>query len=141
MLTIDASVWVNADSPSEPDSATSRAFLDQIAANGTTIVVPTLLRVEVAAAISRTRKDTALARDYSEKLGALPFVRWISLDSSLAEQAAALAADHGVRGADAVYAAVAIAHGCDLISLDREHLTRLASVLQVRTPSQSLAAR
>jgi predicted nucleic acid-binding protein len=141
MLTIDASVWVNADSPAEPESASSRAFLDQVAATGTTIVVPTLLRVEVAAAISRTRKDAALAREYSEKLATLPFVRWISLDASLAERAAALAADHGVRGADAVYAAVAMAHGCDLVSLDREHFTRLASVLQVRTPSQSLAAK
>jgi hypothetical protein len=30
-------------------------------------------------------------------------------------------------------------HGCDLISLDHEHLTRLVSVLQVHTPSQFLA--
>jgi len=141
MLTIDASVWVNADSPSEPDSASSRAFLDQVAAAGTIIFLPTLLRVEVAAAISRTRKDAALARDYSERLAALPFVRWIPLDVSLAAQASALAAEHGLRGADAVYAAVAMAHGCALISLDGEHLTKLVSVLQVRTPSQSLAAK
>jgi len=32
MLTVDASVWVNADSPAEPESASSRAFLDQVAA-------------------------------------------------------------------------------------------------------------
>lgn len=141
MLTIDASVWVNADSPTEPESAASRTFLDQVAASGTTVVLPTLLRVEVSAAISRTRKDATLAREYSERLAALPFVRWISLDAALAAQASVLAADHGLRGADAVYAAVALAHGCDLISLDREHLSRLASVLRVRTPSQSLAAK
>jgi predicted nucleic acid-binding protein len=141
MLTVDASVWVNADSPTEPESASSRAFLDQVAAARTSIVVPTLLRVEVAAAISRTRKDVALARDFSEKLAALPFVRWIALDASLAARASVLAADHGLRGADAVYAAVALTHGCDLISLDREHLTRLASVLKVRTPSQMPATR
>jgi predicted nucleic acid-binding protein len=141
MLTVVASVWVNADSPAEPESASSRAFLDQVAVTSTPIIVPTLLRVEVAAAIGRTRKNAALAREYSEKLAALPFVRWISLDPSLAAQAAALAANHGMRGADAVYAVVAIVHGCDLVSLDREHLTRLASVLQVRTPSQSLVAR
>src|SRR5437764_1880176 len=120
MLTVDASVGVNADSPAEPENLSSRAFLDQIATARTTIFVPTLLRVEVAAAISRTRKDAALAREYSEKMAALPFVRWIALDLSLAAQASALAADHGLRGADAVYAAVAIAHGCDLISLDHE---------------------
>ena len=141
MLTVDASVWVNADSPAEPDSAASRALLDHVAAAGTTIFVPTLLRVEVAAAISRVRKDAALALEYAEKLAALPFVRWVALDAELAARAAVLAADHGLRGADAVYAAVALVHGCDLISLDHEHLTRLAGVVQVRTPSQAIAAR
>ncbi|RJP42407.1 MAG: PIN domain-containing protein [Phycisphaerales bacterium] len=141
MLTVDASVWVNADSPAEPDSASSRALLDRIAAAHTTIIVPTLLRVAVAAAISRSRKDPALAREYSEKLAALPFVRWIALDPSMAAQASALAADHGLRGADAVYAAVAQSHRCDLISLDHEHLTRLPSVLRVRTPAQYLASQ
>jgi predicted nucleic acid-binding protein len=52
--------------------------------------------------------------------------------------AANLAADYSLRGADAVYATVALAHGCDLVSLDHEHITRLASVLQVRTPAQWL---
>jgi len=141
MLTIDASVWVNADSPTEPESASSRAFLDQVAAARTTIVVPTLLRVEVAGAISRVRKDPALAREYSDRLAAVPFVRWVALDPSLAALASGLAADHSLRGADAVYAAVAMAHGCDLVSLDQEHLSRLSRVLQVRTPAQALAAR
>lgn len=139
MLTVDASVWVNADSPAEPESARSRALLDRVAAARVLIVVPTLLRVEVAAAISRTRKDAALAREFSEKLAALPFVRWIALDPPLASRASVLAADHGLRGADAVYAAVAMEHDCDPITFDGEHLTRLPSVLRVRTPPQSLA--
>jgi predicted nucleic acid-binding protein len=139
MLTIDASVWVNADSPGEPESAASRAFLDRIAVAGTAVFVPTLLPVEVAAAISRTRKDSALAREYASKLSALPFVRWISLNPDLAARSSSLAADHGLRGADAVYAAVAIASGCELISLDREHLTRLGKALRVRTPAQIIA--
>jgi predicted nucleic acid-binding protein len=139
VLTIDASVWVNADSPSEPNSSSSRALLDGVAAAHTPVFVPTLLRVEVAAAISRTRNDAVLAREFSEKLAVLPFVRWIAVDSLLAARASTLAAQHGLRGADAVYAAVAIVHGCALISLDREHLTRLTAVLSVLTPSQSLA--
>jgi predicted nucleic acid-binding protein len=139
MLTIDASVWVNADSPSEPESSTSRALLDRVAASGTIVVVPTLLRVEVAAAIGRSRRDAALAREYAARLAALPFVRWIGLDTLLAARASTLAADHALRGADAVYATVAQVHGCDLISLDREHLTRLTGLLRVRTPAQELA--
>ena len=141
MLTIDASVWVNADSPTEQDSASSRLFLDRVAAASTPVYVPTLLRIEIAAAISRTRKDPVLAKDYSDKLAALPFVRWVPLDDALAERGAILAADLGLRGADAVYAAVALTHNCRLISLDREHLTRLPSAIDVRTPSQEFASR
>lgn len=139
MLTIDASVWVSGDSPNEPDSASSRAFLDRVATESTVVIVPTLLRVEIAAAISRVRNNPVLAKEYSEKLAALPFVQWVTLDPALAEHAARLAADHFLRGADAVYAAVALVHGCELISLDQEHLTRVTSVVRVRTPAQALA--
>lgn len=84
MVTIDASVWVNADSPSEAEHASSRAVLDTVAAQGIVVFAPTLLIVEVAAAIGRVLKDAALARDYSERLAVLPFVRWVPLDSLLA---------------------------------------------------------
>jgi len=139
MFTIDASVWVNADSSSEPGWAASRAFLDRVAAASMPVVVPTLLLVEVAAAISRAKRNAELAREYSERMTAIPFVRWIVLDEAMAGRAAALAADHGLRGADAVYAAVAVTHACELVSLDPEHLTRLTPVLRVRTPSQHMA--
>jgi hypothetical protein len=43
-----------------------------------------------------------------------------------------------LRGADAVYAAVAPQAGCTLISLDHEHLTRLGSIVMVRTPAAVL---
>src|SRR4051812_7264690 len=100
MLTIDASVWVNADSPTEEGSEGSRAFLDQVASTGVQVIVPTLLRVEVAAAISRTRQDSALAREYARRLAQVPFIQWVSLDEQLAEKATILAANHGLRGAD-----------------------------------------
>jgi len=44
-----------------------------------------------------------------------------------------------LRGADAVYAAVAQQAGCTLISLDHEHLTRLGSIVIFRTPAALLA--
>lgn len=139
MLTIDASVWLNADSPHEPNQAASRAFLDRVAVERLRVFAPTLLGVEVAAAISRTRNDPTLARDFATSLIALPFVTFVSLDEPLAAMATELAAVHKLRGADAVYAAVALAHRCDLVSLDREHLTRLSGVLRTVSPEQWLA--
>lgn len=139
MLTIDASVWLNADSPKEVHHEESRALLDWVALYQTPIVVPTLLCVEVAAAISRTRRDISLAREYAAQMALLPFVRWVGLDQILAAQAAVLAAQDAIRGADAVYAAVAAGAGSTLLSLDKEHLTRLVGVIPTHSPADALA--
>ncbi len=139
MFTIDASVWVNADSPAELQHLSSRALLDRLFASGMTIVVPTLLPVELAGVIARIREDSDLARDMTLALLALPSLRWVALDEPLARQAAELAAKYRLRGADAVYAAVALAHDCILVSLDLEHLTRLTSVVRTLTPADALA--
>src|SRR5947209_20450300 len=118
MLTIDASVWVNADSPTEPGQPESRALIDLVVARGVPIIEPTLLAVELAGAIARSRGDSALAEEMATAILELPMLRWVALDELLARRAAELAARHHLRGADAVYAAVALAHNCELISLD-----------------------
>ena len=139
MFTIDASVWVNAYSPAEPGQPISLARLDALFVRATRIVVPTLLAVEFAGAIARTRANSGLAQRLATGLFALPTLSWIPLDDLLARRATDLAAQRLLRGADAVYAAVALLHGCDLISLDQEHLTRLTSVVRTFTPSEAMA--
>jgi len=140
MYTLDASVWLNADSPSEPHHSHSRALLDRIAALNETVVVPTLLLVEVAGVLSRTRGDSSLASQYANAMRKLPFIQWVPLDDAMAAQAMVIASQNGLRGADAVYAAVALANGCTLVSLAREHLTRLPAILRTLTPEDALAS-
>jgi predicted nucleic acid-binding protein len=62
----------------------------------------------------------------------------VALNVALGYQARALAAQHGLRGADAVYAAVAQQEWCPWISLDHEPLTRLGGLVIVRTPAAVL---
>jgi len=138
VFTIDASVWLNAYSPAEQGQASSLALLTTLLSSGTTIVVPTLLSVEVAGVIARTRGNPDLAEQMAAALRALPSLQWVPLDDLLAERATQLAACHRLRGADAVYAAVALLHGCDLVSLDQEHLGRLTSVVSTITPADAL---
>jgi len=138
VLTIDASVWVNADSPSEAGHADSRALLDLVFARRWPVIVPTLLAIEVAGVIARTRSDAVLAEDMAIAMLALPTVRWVVLDEALARRGVELAARHRLRGADSVYAAVALVHRCELISLDNEHLTRLPPVIPTFTPADAL---
>lgn len=138
MFTIDASVWVNAESPGEPSQADSRAFIHIISTRAIPTFVPTLVVPEIAGAIARVRGDAALAGRLALALQGLP-LGWIALDESLARTAADLAAAHRLRGTDSVYAAVALTNNCDLVSLDREHLTRLTGVVRTLTPSAALA--
>jgi predicted nucleic acid-binding protein len=103
------------------------------------IIVPNLVLAEVVGAISWTRNDPVRAEAFATALGRRPNVTVVALDAALSHQARALVAQYGLRGADAVYAAVAQQAGCLLISLDHEHLTRLGSIVMVRTPAAVLA--
>jgi predicted nucleic acid-binding protein len=106
---------------------------------GVPIVVPTLLLPEVAAAVYRGRGDADLARRFAAALHRLPHLVLVSVDEVLAEQAADVAAQHGLRGSDAVYAAVALRFGSTLVSLDREQRERVAAVLPTCLPAEVLA--
>jgi predicted nucleic acid-binding protein len=139
MYTVDASMWVIGFDQREAGHATSRQLLEVLRTRALPIIVPNLMLAEVVGAISRIRNDPVRAGVFATTLGRLPNVTVVALDVALEDQARVLAAQHGLRGADAVYAAVAQRAGCTLISLDHEHLTRLGSIVMVRTPAAALA--
>ncbi len=139
MYTVDASVWVNAFDQREPGHETSRRFLEAVHAQSLSVVVPNLLCVEIAGAISRTRSEPARAQEFATAVARLPNVTLLPLDDNLVEQARDLAAQNGLRGADAVYAVVALHADCTLVSLDQEHLTRLTAVVPACAPAEALA--
>jgi len=140
MYTVDARVWVNAFDQREPGHQVSRQFLEALRDQVLPIIVPNLVLVEVAGAISRTRHAPGQAQAFATALGRLPHVTVRVLDEVCALHAFTLAAQHGLRGADAVYAAVARASGSTLVTLDNEHLTRLSHLMTVYTPTVALAA-
>ncbi len=136
MYTVDTSVWVNGVDTLETGHAVSRACLVLLGQQGHHLVLPTLVLTEIAGAISRTRSDATLADTFANQVAALPNVTLIPLDEVLAHQAQTLAAQYRLRGADAVYAALAQSANTTLISLEHEHLTRLTGIVPVLTPAQ-----
>lgn len=138
MFTVDASVWVNAFDQREPGHQVSRQFLEVVQRQALPVIVPNLVLAEVAGAIGRTRREPAQAQGFAMALSRLPHVTVRALDEECARQALTLAAQNGLRGADAVYAAVAHGAGSTLVTLDREHLTRLVNLLPVCTPAVAL---
>jgi predicted nucleic acid-binding protein len=140
MYTVDASVWINAFDQQEAGHLVSRQFLEVLQKRAIPIVVPNLVLAEVAGAIGRTRRTPEQAQMFAMALSRLPHVTVRVLDEACAIQALTLAAQKGLRGADAVYAAVAHDTGSTLVTLDNEHLTRLVNLLPVCTPAVALAA-
>jgi predicted nucleic acid-binding protein len=137
--TVDASVFLNAFNPYEAGHEESRRLLARMQDEAVPIIVPTLLLPEVAAAVGRGRDDADLARRFTATLKQLPHLVLVSLDETLAQQAADVAAQHRLRGSDAVYAAVALRFGSTLVTLDREQRERVADVVPSRLPAEALA--
>jgi predicted nucleic acid-binding protein len=133
-VTIDASVFVNAFSPDEDGSDESAEFLSQIRKEGIPVIQPTLFFPEVVASIARKQDETEIALELSQELKKFPKLSLIDLDEDLADFASEIAAKHRLRGSDAVYAAVALRFGTELITLDKEQLLRLPKVLSVKMP-------
>jgi predicted nucleic acid-binding protein len=136
--TIDASVFINAFVPTEAGHAESHRLLAALQEKAAPIIVPTLVLPEVAAAVARGQNDAELARRFAATLSHLPHLVLVPVDETLAQQAADLAAQHRLRGSDAVYAAVALRFGSMLVTLDRLQLERAAGVVSTRWPVEAL---
>jgi predicted nucleic acid-binding protein len=115
--------------------AVSRDWIAQWTGTGHIIAAPTLFLVEVGGAVSRPLNSPALGRRAIADVLDDPTIRLLPVDQSLAEAAARYAADLLLRGADAVYVALAEHLGVPLITWDSEQLARAASVIDVRTPA------
>lgn len=128
-------MWVSALVPSDVHHDASRGWLARQGLADRVVVAPALLVPEVAAAISRRTGRAALGRRAIATLMRLPHLRLVAVDADLADVAGRLAADCAVRGADAVYLAVARRLGVPLVTWDREQRKRGGRVADVVEPS------
>jgi predicted nucleic acid-binding protein len=74
------------------------------------------------------------ADEHSRPSVAVPRLQLMPVDAVLARSAAEAAADHLLRGADALYAAMAHLLGLPLITLDAELRRRAAGLVRVVAP-------
>jgi predicted nucleic acid-binding protein len=137
MIVVDASVWVSYMVPQEINHLTSRRWINQYLAGGGQIVAPLLLTVEVGGAVARRSGRSVEARQAVAVIVRLPTTRWIALDYRLTLAATRLAIDLRLRGADALYVAVAVQFNIPLITWDHEQIDRAGVRLEVRTPATS----
>lgn len=139
-VTLDASVVVGAFNSAEAGSEDSRRLLDDLRRKRTVIIVPTLIRPEIAAAVRRATGEPDKAKAFEKSFARLPGVIFQALDDRVAEEAAQIAATTGLRGADAVYAATARCFAAPLITLDDQQRDRLPAGMTALYPAEAIVA-
>jgi predicted nucleic acid-binding protein len=139
VFTIDASVHINAYNSKEKGTEESRTFLEQVVSRPWPVYSPTILLVEVTSTAARVLNSTEKGIDLMHIVRYLPGQVWVPLDSQLALIAAAIGAQYRLRGADAIYAAVAQQNKTTLVTRDRQQMDRLSPILTVCRPAEALA--
>lgn len=134
MAVMDASVYVTMLDANDPEHTNCLAWFTAAATSDEPIVAPSLILSEVAAAISRGHSDAELAKAVVVALETSAIVSLVAVTSQLAKRAAIIAADQRVRGADAVYLALAQQLNDVLVTLDRQQLQRGAAVVATQHP-------
>ena len=130
-VVVDASIWVSRLVPQDEFHLLCKSWLAQKRTAGTILVSPTLLLVEVAGAISHRTGDTTLAERAVQNLEHLTSLRLVEMGQTVIETAAALAAKLGMRGADAIYVAVAQHLNIGLATLDEDQRNKASKVISI----------
>jgi predicted nucleic acid-binding protein len=134
-MIVDASVWVAMFRDSDVYHAASLSFLDIAIANHRDLHIPNLAVAEIAGVFARQTGNARLATRTVRAVLALPRLQRHGLTDELWDRAAAVASRCKLRGADAVYVALAEALDEPLITLDQEILERSEDLVRALTPS------
>ena len=127
----DASLWMARFVPQDVFHSVVKSWLDERRAEGTQFLAPAYLLPEVGGVISRRTGDSGLGKQILESLENLPGLRFVDIDSALLREAARLAVELGLRGADSLYVAVAARLTIPLVTLDAEQQERSAGTVEI----------
>lgn len=137
MMVVDASVWVSRFLPEDAFHQASRMWLIEMATAGVALVAPTIVLAEVSGSIARRTGNDQLSYQIVQQIRQLPSVQFIAVDDTLGQLAAQTASTYRLRGADAVYMAVAQRLQIPLISWDQEQLDRAAAGVTTFRPGEA----
>ena len=137
-MIVDASVWVASVLEEDAHHEVSLAFMHRFVKERQIATVPLLAWAEIAGAVARRTGDTDRGMKVAGFITAKPWVKGVPLETSLAGESMRLAARLRLRGADAVYVALAAISREPLLTLDNEMLERARDVVEALTPEQWL---
>ena len=133
-MIVDANVWVIVAIATDVHHQASLAWLNRRVGAGDELIVPSIVLPEIAGPVSRRTglADTGLR--WARRIAAMPGLRIMAVDDEVSLRATDHAANLRLRGADAVYVAVASILGLPLVSWDDELRARAGRVVRCLTP-------
>ena len=134
---VDPSVWVSRFVPADVHHIVSRDWLRTQIHSGMLVVVPSIVLAEVSGALSRRTRVPSLGLRVASAIRRIPGLRLVSVGGALAQLAADVAANRGMRGADAVYVALVSHLNLPLVTWDQEQLERSGRDVVAINPTAS----
>lgn len=141
MRVVDASVWVSLFVLEDVNHLPSLAWYKSYTTQDGRFVLPALALTEVAGAIARRMGRPRMGKRVVQQLLETPHITIMPISQELAMSSAYIAADLRLRGADAVYVAVANQLGAPLITWDKEQMERSADHITAWSPLDDLEVR
>lgn len=118
MMLVDASVWVARLLPDDVHHERCKSWMMEQVQAAERFAAPELLLAELGGAIARRTGSPQLAKQTLAVILRIPELRLLKLQGELVSTAAQLAAEYGLRGADAFYSAAAAQLTIPLVTLD-----------------------
>ena len=129
-IVVDASVWVARLVSEDIFYEPVKEWMATRLSEDDRFLAPSLLLAEIGGAISR-RTTPSLGLKVIEQVQNLPGLQLVEMEDSVLREAAQLAAELGLRGADSTYVAVAARLEIPLITLDVDQRERAAGRIKV----------
>ncbi|MBI2942271.1 MAG: type II toxin-antitoxin system VapC family toxin [Chloroflexi bacterium] len=137
MVVTDASLWVSVLLPEDMHHAASRAWLMEHTHASQPLIAPWILPAEVAGAIARRTGQPSLGARALEQLSNAPGIQLLPVDELVGRLAAQLAVQLSLKGADAVYVAVAYRTGVPLVTWDAQQRQRASGIVPTLSPGET----
>lgn len=138
MIVVDTSVWVGTLIERDVHFAESAAWLDFCILRGVNIHFPSLVVPELAGVLARSGMLPSETAGEISKIVRHSTIRLHSLDLTNSLLAARVSAMTGLKGADAVFVALAAWLDLPLVTWDRQQRERGAAFCRTMTPAEAM---